>query len=199
MLLDLHDNYVFNDLTLNILRQLTQEFLFRAQAYELKRRSHKLNKRGHAKRWMGKTATTRFNFEDDPSNGDTWGTQAADTNPSVAYETLMLEMQDHFNKLKATLLSMGDCKKNTTFVRVLMDDMYVTMKHLGTKKSYMYSCSRQTSQGNQYVYSPSGIRPTATDSLDGVDMDPNYQISSNHETSYSNDTVLDYMQKTQSY
>jgi len=204
MLLDLHDNYVSNDLTLNILRQLTQEFLFRAQAYELKRRSHKLNKCGHAKRWMGKTATTRFNFEDDPSNGDTWGTQAADTNPSVAYETLMLEMQDHFNKLKATLASMTDCKKNTTFVRVLMDDMYVTMKHLGTKKSYMYSSSRQTSQGNQYVYSPSGIRPTATDSLDGVAdgpliMDPNYQISSNHETSYSNDTVLDYMQKTQSY
>ena len=43
------------------------------------------------------------------------------------------------------------------FVKVLMDDVYVAYKTIGTKKSHMYSCARQRSQGRQYTYNVTSI------------------------------------------
>jgi uncharacterized protein YegL len=43
------------------------------------------------------------------------------------------------------------------FIKVLMDDLYVSYKTMDTHRSHMYSCARQTSQGRQYSYNVTNI------------------------------------------
>jgi hypothetical protein len=48
-------------------------------------------------------------------------------------------------------------EKKIKFVKVLMDDIYIAYKTIGLKKSHMYSCARQRSQGRQCTYNVTNI------------------------------------------
>lgn len=50
-----------------------------------------------------------------------------------------------------------DEKDKKQFIKVLMDDLYVSYKTMNTSRSHMYSCARQTSQGRQYSYNVTNI------------------------------------------
>lgn len=72
------------------------------------------------------------------------------------------------NNVKTLFQSMNGYKKNLEnmvfpdeqkikFVKVLMDDIYIAYKTIGLKKSHMYSCARQRSQGRQCTYNVTNI------------------------------------------
>ena len=72
------------------------------------------------------------------------------------------------NNVKTLFQSMNEYKKNLEnmvfpdeqkikFVKVLMDDIYIAYKTIGLKKSHMYSCARQRSQGRQCTYNVTNI------------------------------------------
>jgi len=63
-----------------------------------------------------------------------------------------------FTHLKKYRYSLNqDEKEKKQFIKVLMDDLYVSYKTMGNHTSHMYSCARQTSQGRQYSYNVTNI------------------------------------------
>jgi Mg-chelatase subunit ChlD len=54
-------------------------------------------------------------------------------------------------------------EKKMKFVKVLMDDIYIAYKTIGLKKSHMYSCARQRSQGRQCTYNVTNIEDDLAD------------------------------------
>jgi len=54
-------------------------------------------------------------------------------------------------------------EKKIKFVKVLMDDIYIAYKTIGLKKSHMYSCARQRSQGRQCTYNVTNIEEDLAD------------------------------------
>jgi hypothetical protein len=61
----------------------------------------------------------------------------------------------HLKKYRDSLNE--DEKEKKQFIKVLMDDLYVSYKTMGNYTSHMYSCARQTSQGRQYSYNVTNI------------------------------------------
>jgi hypothetical protein len=61
----------------------------------------------------------------------------------------------HLKKYRDSLNE--DEKEKKQFIKVLMDDLYVSYKTMGNHTSHMYSCARQTSQGRQYSYNVTNI------------------------------------------
>jgi hypothetical protein len=58
---------------------------------------------------------------------------------------LLKEMQQFLEK--------DESKSDTSFIKLLCDDIYVCLQTFDTKHGAMYSCARQTSQGSQRAYS----------------------------------------------
>ena len=50
-------------------------------------------------------------------------------------------------------LEKDESKSDTSFIKLLCDDIYVCLQTFDTKHGAMYSCARQTSQGSQRAYS----------------------------------------------
>ena len=86
------------------------------------------------------------------------------------------------------------------FIKILMDDVHIACKTLGTEHGYMYSCSRQLSQGSQFTYKVGGTNDTlSNDSLitehyDDIGGD-GYITSPSTKTPYNNVMILEMMQK----
>ena len=97
-----------------------------------------------------------YNF-DKVKNDETWGfNRSNDTH---------IDTEDSFNsiklkeKMKSLLKEMQEFLDNTTviadssFIKLLCDDLYICLKTFDTKHSAMFSCARQLSQGAQRAYS----------------------------------------------
>ena len=61
------------------------------------------------------------------------------------------KLGDFFNELKDAALGLMD-DGDKPFIKLLMDDVYVTLKMFGTSYNSLYSNARQTSQGTQRCY-----------------------------------------------
>ena len=78
------------------------------------------------------------------------------------------------------------------FIKILMDDVHIACKTLGTEHGYMYSCSRQLSQGSQFTYKVGGTNDTLiTEHYDDI----GYITSPSTKTPYNNEMILKMMQK----
>ena len=78
------------------------------------------------------------------------------------------------------------------FVQVLKDDIRITLKNLGTQLGYMYSNTRQTSQGHQYSYTPTGEEHISEDESTNLSNGLQRNI-----TTYTNPHILDMMTQVQ--
>lgn len=113
------------DLTRYLLRQRTQEWMYRITQHNLKsRRDHIRND---------------------------WYTNEEDVHQ------LKEQLSKHVQVLKAASNTLPESDRE--FIQQLIDDIQVVSSTLGTQRSYMYTTCRQTSQGNQYTYSPGGTQP----------------------------------------
>ena len=61
------------------------------------------------------------------------------------------KLRDFFNELKEVALGLME-DEDKPFIKLLMDDVYVTLKMFGTSYNSLYSNARQTSQGTQRCY-----------------------------------------------
>ena len=146
-------NLVPNDLTLFLLRQLTQEHLYMVREFENERVY------GNANRGLQKPLLRRQTAYVDMDD-----THLMDIPPEleIKHRHIKNALLEHFHELSVYHESFmgGDDEKNCTFLKVLMDDMYVAIQNMGTKHGLMYTAARQTSQGRQSSYIPNGQRPS---------------------------------------
>ena len=96
-------------------------------------------------------------------------------NPSMTVLTTYMIPSQHNefiqslrNKVKEFFDIMSDYIKineltRDKFMKILLDDIYIAYKTLGTRHGLMYSCARQTSQGRQQTYNVTDIDNIAED------------------------------------
>jgi len=96
--------------------------------------------------------------------------------------------------------------ENDAFIKMLCDDIYITYKILGTNYANMFTCSRQITQGRQYIYTCSPFEHIDQDNLrynfnningdcDCDDDELNYPVSSNVLSPYSSDGAVETMRE----
>ena len=91
---------------------------------------------------------------DKVKNDETWGFNRTRSTED-SYNSIKLK-----EKMKSLLKEMQEFLDNTTvitsdssFIKLLCDDLYICLKTFDTKHSAMFSCARQISQGAQRAYS----------------------------------------------
>lgn len=124
-----------NDLTQYMYRQKVQELLYVINEYNTKDKK--------------------------TTNGGLWSnisTPVKANNENKTYKKM--EIQKNVKSLFSHLKTFRDSieeKEKKQFIKVLMDDLYVSYKTMNSHTSHMYSCARQTSQGRQYSYNVTNI------------------------------------------
>jgi uncharacterized protein YegL len=134
-LIDINTNMAeHNDLTKYMYRQKVQELLYIINEYNTK----------------NKKENSYFGFVD----------RTTETDCEIEFDNkneIRKNIKTLFNHLKKYRDDLDD-KENKQFIKVLMDDLYVSYKTMNTHTSHMYSCARQTSQGRQYSYNVTNIQ-----------------------------------------
>ena len=161
---DLGNDTCFTDLTKYIFRQKTLEMLYEAR--QLESYNYEINKKeNNIDNWMNKKKTSHVNLD-------------------LRSRFVLL-----FNNLKMyfdTLVSEND----KTFIKILMDDINIANKTLGTSYGYMYSCSRHISQGSQWIYK---VGETKEDQEEEEEDNPkDHEEKPNSKT---NNIILEMMHK----
>ena len=147
------------DLTNYLLRQRTQEWMYRITQYNLKQRNRR----------------------------------QADDDDDDEKKQLKEQLSEHVQVLKTASNRPGQSASDREFIQNLIDDIQIVSSTLGTERSHMYTTCRQTSQGSQYTYSPTGIRtePTTVSTMEYNNM--------NITSCYSNMDMLSMMTQVQEY
>ena len=179
-----HDGTLIpNDLTQFILKQYTQEYLYEAIQYELTFRADipvLLKDDFVGTRLQRSTAI----------NMEPVGIQR---NKNVNMEKNIRDKLTHFHTiLERYQEKYQEDESFKKFVQVLKEDIRITLKNLGTQLGYMYSNTRQTSQGHQYSYTPTGEEQVSLDEI--------YNLSNSLQrniTTYTNPHILDMMTQVQ--
>lgn len=146
------------DLTKYMFRQKTLELLYESQQleshqYEIKEKENNIDN------WMNKKYTSHVNKDI--------------IDLRSRFLILFKILQVYFDTL------VNECDK--IFIKILMDDIHIANKTLGTSNGYMYSCSRHISQGSQGTYKV------------GVTNDDVYQEE--NISSKTNNIILEMMHK----
>ena len=165
-----------NDLTHYWLRQLTQEHLYMVREFENERAS------GRA------TVLSKPMLRRQTAHVDMDDMNQVDVPPEleIKHRHIKNALLEHFHELSVYYEAYDDTHTQQ-FVKVLMDDVYVAIQNMGTERGLMYTAARQTSQGRQSSYIPTGqvtCRSQITSSqqsstmktveLFGQDQDHNY-------------------------
>ena len=157
-----------NDLTQFILKQYTQKYLYEVIQYQITFRT------------------------DMPilQKGDFVGFVSGQTNIN---ETHIRDKLTSFHAILQTYQEKyQEDESFKKFVQVLKDDIRIALKNLGTQLGYLYSTTRQTSQGHQYSYTPTGEDTHSTDAH------PDFSDSLERNiTSYTNPDILEMMTQVQ--
>jgi uncharacterized protein YegL len=96
-------------------------------------------------------------------------------------------------------------KTDNVFLKVLCDDIYITYKTLGTQNQHMFSCARQSSQGEQRAYNVTqininGIEQGLTSTskllpLTPIPYEPDYEMVNDDNYTLSQCTETPYSTK----
>ena len=169
------------DLTKYLLRQRTQECLYRVKTYETAVRD-----RPRLGRRMGPNRGDDGTTEGATTEGAT--TEDATTEGAIAVRgpdiaTLHAELAQLYRELELSK-EVATEDADVDFIQVLMDDVRVTQGTLGTFRGHMYTSSRMTSQGNQHSYTPTGSTMTGTMPVDWY---------TRNTTTYTNSSVFSMM------
>ena len=160
-----------NDLTQFILKQYTQEYLYEAIQYELTFRAD----------MPVLQRSTAMDIETEP------------VGTGSILEKHIRDKLTHFHTILQTYQEKyPEDESFKKFVQVLKDDIRITLKNLGTQLGYLYSTTRQTSQGHQYSYTPTGE--------ENISLDETADYPGNLErniTSYTNPDILEMMTQVQ--
>ena len=157
-----------NDLTQYIYRQKVQELLYIINEYNTKKSMSKYNND------TGFVTPRKQKTNEDDSNVD--NNVDADTRRNEKME-IRSNVKTMFNKLKKYIAQLSDQEnEQRQFIKVLMDDLYVSYKTMDSHISHMYSCSRQTSQGRQCSYNVTDITEDANNNGDSFILKRNMNI-----------------------
>lgn len=143
------NNEEINDLTQYIYRQKVQELLYIINEYNTRKSTDGDINAGFGF-WGAKQQNANEHHIDDYNND----------NDKRRNEKLEIRnnVKTLFSKLKKYLAELSDEEnEKKQFIKVLMDDLYVSYKTMNSYVSHMYSCSRQTSQGRQCSYNVTNI------------------------------------------
>lgn len=183
------------DLTKFLLRQRVQECLYKVKQYEAKHLQRLQDRRMSFVDWWADSQSQPLDEVSAPDHAT----------KKLAKGHLRAELKSLYQTLEyyqeRTEEADGD------FIQTLMDDVLVTMRTLGTRRGFMYSSARLTSQGNQYSYTPTGggdggdgdDPPTETND---VTLDLNLRrhhryTSRNNTTTYIHSSVFSMMTQLQ--
>ena len=128
-----------NDLTQYMYRQKVQEILYMINEYNTKDKKNIVD------------SSDLSQFSTPTKNNNNVKTHVEKLKIRENVKTLFTHLKkyrDSFN---------DDETDKKQFIKVLMDDLYVSYKTMNTFTSHMYSCARQTSQGRQYSYNVTNI------------------------------------------
>ena len=173
-----HDGTLIpNDLTQFILKQYTQEYLYEAIQYELTFRADipmlpKSTQLQRSTNMNMKHLGVHRNMDVEKNIRD----------KLTNFHTILETYQEKYREDESF-------KK---FVQVLKEDIRITLKNLGTQLGYMYSNTRQTSQGHQYSYTPTGEEDISLDEIAFASNGLQRNI-----TTYTNTHILDMMTQVQ--
>ena len=96
------------------------------------------------------------------------------------------KLRDFFNELKEVGLGLMD-EGDKPFIKLLMDDVYVTLKMFGTSYNSLYSNARQTSQGTQRCYNVGNGLELRGASLNAIPRDCGKRFMTRQITQHIND------------
>ena len=68
---------------------------------------------------------------------------------------------------------------DTSFWKILLDDLFVSIKTIGTPYSQMYNTARATSQGNQETYMVTKVPDEYNSQMNSFDLDDKELINHN--------------------
>ena len=155
------------NLTKYIFRQKTQELLYETKLFSI--RSSKLSSKNN------RLFHKRNHFFDREE-------QKISKQETITKESnIKTKLYEHFQVM---IKYVKEHKlENDKFLKMLCDDMIINYEMIGKEELGLYSCARQTSQGRQTSYTPSGNVKT-----------PNYNVSVDVEDSpYSNECLVETM------
>jgi hypothetical protein len=150
---DTNEDYL-NDLTHYMYRQKVQELLYIINEYNTKKSMNNQNNTPGFGFGAISTPTKRKNEYEDQNK------ENIEKNDKIEIRN---NVKSLFNKLKNYRNELGDRDDRNKFIKILMDDLYVSYKTMDSHISHMYSCSRQTSQGRQYSYNVTDINENNND------------------------------------
>ena len=135
----------FVDLTQYKYRQKTQQLLFEVNQYNFNKVNCDLPSRFDR---------SYYNYND--THHDTHVDTHVDDSDDLynskklkeKMKSLLKEMQEYLENLDNTLVD-----TDSSFIKLLCDDIYICLKTFDTEHSAMFSCARQLSQGSQRAYS----------------------------------------------
>ena len=135
----------FVDLTQYKYRQRTQQLLFEVNEYNF----NKVNSDDAPLRFN----RSYYNYRDTHDAhyaGDTDDSDDLHNSKKLKekMKNLLKEMQEFLENLDTTLVA-----TDSSFIKLLCDDLYICLKTFDTEHSAMFSCARQLSQGAQRAYS----------------------------------------------
>jgi hypothetical protein len=155
------------DLTKYIFRQKTQELLYETKLFSIRssKASSKNNRLFHK----------RNHFWDREE-------QKISKKETISKESnIKTKLYDHFQVMMEYAKEHN--LENDKFLKMLCDDMIINYEMIGKEELGLYSCARQTSQGRQTSYTPSGNVKT-----------PNYNVSHDvGDSPYSNEGLVETM------
>jgi hypothetical protein len=131
------------DLTQYKYRQRTQQLLFEVNEHNF----NKVNSDDDPLKFN----RSYYNYNDTRDDND----DTVDLHNSIQLKEkmkgLLKEMQEYLDNLHNTIVTTGTV--DSSFIKLLCDDLYICLKTFDTKHSAMFSCARQLSQGAQRAYS----------------------------------------------
>jgi hypothetical protein len=140
LLINKSKSQTIKDLTKYLIRQQTQELLYKVKQHNIKNKPVYFNK-----------FYDNLDLIPIPNHNSITNPNKTINNSNIQKEQLLKEELHNF--LQKMIQYMEEQKlEEDPFMKMLYNDIYISHKLLGNKKASLYACSRHTSQGEQTGY-----------------------------------------------